>query len=125
MEQTGGLFCTCDSGVARCQAQHQWPTSNRTIVPTIVTIVLIRTAIVGTIVTPRTYSRSTVGQSIVTLVACQTFLATWVQELSVDSKGFVLQNKSSLCSICGPHLFAIVNYSRLCIYTFFSSAMKK
>ena len=23
MEQTRGLFCTCDSGVARCQSQHQ------------------------------------------------------------------------------------------------------
>ena len=23
MEQTRGLFCTCDSGVARCQLQHQ------------------------------------------------------------------------------------------------------
>ena len=23
MEQTGGLFCTCDSGVARCQSQNQ------------------------------------------------------------------------------------------------------
>ena len=22
MEQTRGLFCTCDSGVARCQLQH-------------------------------------------------------------------------------------------------------
>ena len=24
MEQTRGLFCTCDSGVARCQSQHQY-----------------------------------------------------------------------------------------------------
>ena len=24
MEQTIGLFCTCDSGVARCQSQHQY-----------------------------------------------------------------------------------------------------
>ena len=24
MEQTRGLFCTCKSGVARCQLQHQW-----------------------------------------------------------------------------------------------------
>ena len=23
MEQTRGLFCTCDSGVTRCQPQHQ------------------------------------------------------------------------------------------------------
>ena len=23
MEQTRGLFCTCDSGKARCRAQHQ------------------------------------------------------------------------------------------------------
>ena len=23
MEQTRGLFCTCDSGVAHCQSQHQ------------------------------------------------------------------------------------------------------
>ena len=23
MEQTRGLFCTCDSVVARCQSQHQ------------------------------------------------------------------------------------------------------
>ena len=23
MEQTRGLFCTCESGVARCQSQHQ------------------------------------------------------------------------------------------------------
>ena len=23
MEQTRGLFCTCDLGVARCQLQHQ------------------------------------------------------------------------------------------------------
>ena len=23
MEQTKGLFCMCDSGVARCQSQHQ------------------------------------------------------------------------------------------------------
>ena len=23
MEQTRGLFCTCDSGVARCQSQHK------------------------------------------------------------------------------------------------------
>ena len=23
MEQTRGLFCMCDSGVARCQSQHQ------------------------------------------------------------------------------------------------------
>ena len=23
MEQTRGLFCTCDSGVTRCQSQHQ------------------------------------------------------------------------------------------------------
>ena len=23
MERTGGLFCTYDSGVARCQSQHQ------------------------------------------------------------------------------------------------------
>ena len=22
IEQTRGLFCTCDSGVARCQSQH-------------------------------------------------------------------------------------------------------
>ena len=27
MEQTRGLFCTCDSGVARNQSQRQWPTS--------------------------------------------------------------------------------------------------
>ena len=24
MEQTRGLFCTCDSGVAHCQSQHQY-----------------------------------------------------------------------------------------------------
>ena len=24
MEQTQGLFCMCDSGVARCQSQHQY-----------------------------------------------------------------------------------------------------
>ena len=24
MEQTRSLFCTCDSGVARCQSQHQY-----------------------------------------------------------------------------------------------------
>ena len=24
MEQTRGLFCMCDSGVARCQSQHQY-----------------------------------------------------------------------------------------------------
>ena len=24
MEQTRGLFCTCDSVVARCQSQHQY-----------------------------------------------------------------------------------------------------
>ena len=24
MEQTRGLFFTCDSGVARCQSQHQY-----------------------------------------------------------------------------------------------------
>ena len=24
MEQTRGLFCTCDSGVARCQSQHHY-----------------------------------------------------------------------------------------------------
>ena len=24
MEQTKGLFCTCDLGVARCQSQHQY-----------------------------------------------------------------------------------------------------
>ena len=24
MEQTRGLFCTCYSGVARCQSQHQY-----------------------------------------------------------------------------------------------------
>ena len=24
MEQTRGLFCTCFSGVARCQSQHQF-----------------------------------------------------------------------------------------------------
>ena len=24
MEQTRGLFCTCESGVARCQSQHQY-----------------------------------------------------------------------------------------------------
>ena len=24
MEQTRGLFCTCNSGVARCQSQHQY-----------------------------------------------------------------------------------------------------
>ena len=24
MEQTWGLFCTCDSGVAHCQSQHQY-----------------------------------------------------------------------------------------------------
>ena len=35
--QTKGLICTCDSGVARCQSQHQWRTSNPTIVPTKVT----------------------------------------------------------------------------------------
>ena len=28
MEQTGGLFCTCDSGVARCQSQHQFHMEN-------------------------------------------------------------------------------------------------
>ena len=45
---------------------------NRTIVPnmTKVTISLIRTSLVATIVTPRTYYSSTVGQSTVTLVAC-------------------------------------------------------
>ena len=32
MEQTRGLFCMCDSGVARCQSQHQyhfWRMSSR------------------------------------------------------------------------------------------------
>ena len=24
MEQTRGLFCMCDSGVARCQSQHKY-----------------------------------------------------------------------------------------------------
>ena len=24
MEQTRGLFCMCDAGVARCQSQHQY-----------------------------------------------------------------------------------------------------
>ena len=24
VEQTRGLFCMCDSGVARCQSQHQY-----------------------------------------------------------------------------------------------------
>ena len=24
MEQTRGLFCMCDSGVARCQSEHQY-----------------------------------------------------------------------------------------------------
>ena len=24
MEQTRGLVCTCDSGVARCQSQHKY-----------------------------------------------------------------------------------------------------
>ena len=24
MEQTRGLFCMCDSGVARCRSQHQY-----------------------------------------------------------------------------------------------------
>ena len=24
MEQTRGLFCMCDPGVARCQSQHQY-----------------------------------------------------------------------------------------------------
>ena len=24
MEQTRGLYCMCDSGVARCQSQHQY-----------------------------------------------------------------------------------------------------
>ena len=27
MEQTRGLFCTCDSGVARCQSQHKYNVS--------------------------------------------------------------------------------------------------
>ena len=24
MEQMGGFFCTCESGMARCQSQHQY-----------------------------------------------------------------------------------------------------
>ena len=87
---------TCDSGVARCQSQHQWHTSNRTTVPTQVTIVIVATIVLLEINggPEHRYSSRLSGSLL--------YLARWVQDQSVASKLFVLENNYSLCTICGP-----------------------
>ena len=103
MEHTRGLFCTCDSDVARCQSQHQWPTSDRTIGHTIVTIVCsnIDSRHYSDVTNlPETNGGTEYGSpsSFTVWLPPLDLLARLVQDLSVASKLIVLQ-KGLRCAL--------------------------